>query len=359
MKQEDLYDILINIDEKYIEEAENNHLINLAEKSHNTSLTILNSSKEKTGCFRYRMVYITIAVVVVFAAVFAIFSTAGRSIYANSGKEFKNFILAAIEPRETDYYELSPEEAAEIQRRLNNMDYRFAVPKGYGSIETLSYVYLSEINGYENKNEWLALSVEERNAISQIPEDMLKTMPTDALIITCMNYNFLGDIGLIESKTDILDTMKQQYNGLVELSQRPDAGTELLRLLKAFEAKSFSENDRIPSIRFSFLMMILGDKKILDSLTCEQAREWISQLNRLGGEIDKEEISSLSEVSVFLPILRCLYYNDTGARKAIRSDRSLKEFVVNSGSFSGVNHFTDVATGKLWKIIKENYYDVS
>ena len=348
MKQDDLYDVFVNIDEKYIDEADN--------KLNKATGDSSKSSGRKNGIGRRKLLVIAVMAILLIFSVFTVFSVVEHNIYAASGKEFKNFILAAIEPRETENSELTPEEEAEIQRRLNSMDHRFAVPDGFISIDDLSRVYCSEINGYENKKEWQALSVEERNAISQVPEDMLKTMPTDALIITCMNYNFLGDIGLVDSSANILDAMKEQYNGLRELCKRSDAGTELLRLLSCFDARAFSENDRIPSIRFSYLMMILCDKNILNSLTSVQAKEWISQLNRLGGEIDKEELASLSEISVFLPIMRCLYFNDPGARKVINSDRALKKFVTNSEHFSGVSRFSDVSTGKLWEIIKKNYY---
>ena len=349
MRQDDLYDIFVNIDEKYIDEARN--------KQHKSTGFSSKSVKQKNGTGRIKLLVLAVSTVLLIVSIFAVFSIVDHNVYADSGKEFKNFILTAIEPREIEYIELSPEEEAEIQRKLNSMDHRFAVPDGFMSIDGLSRVYYSEINGYENKKEWLALSVEERNAISQVPEELLKTMPTNALIITCLNYNFLGDIGLVDSSANVLDTMKEQYNGLEELCKRSDAGTELVRFLSCFDAKKFSENDRIPSIRFSYLMMILCDKNILGSLNSAQAKEWISQLNRLGGEINKEELISLSEISVFLPIMRCLYFNDPSARKVINSDSALKNFVVNLERFSGVSRFSDISTGKLWKIIKEDYYD--
>ena len=62
----------------------------------------------------------------------------------------------------------------------------------------------------------------------QIPEDVLKTMSTDALIETVLNYPLLDDIYAYDTFQEGFDAVSEHFNGLLELLNRGDAGSELL-----------------------------------------------------------------------------------------------------------------------------------
>lgn len=117
-------------------------------------------------------------------------------------------------------------------------------------------------------------------AALQIPEDILKQMPTATLVKTCLNYPLVPDFVLYNTSQKGIDALIAQFNGLQELMKRKDAGTELLKIYCTTYPQDFDAS--LPSARIggftmkiSFLELLLGQEVILEKLTDEQRLELI------------------------------------------------------------------------------------
>ena len=73
--------------------------------------------------------------------------------------------------------------------------------------------------------EWDAISAKEKQAMLQIPEDILSQLTTPALIETVMEYPYLLDIFASDNTRSGIETVAGGFNGLAQLLDRPDALT--------------------------------------------------------------------------------------------------------------------------------------
>lgn len=110
-------------------------------------------------------------------------------------------------------------------------------------------VYAEE-NGYErwidehgayafpivpNSEEWDALgTADEMREATQIPEELLKGMSTEELIVMIENYPLLCDLYAYASLQEGYEIVKEQFNGIPELLSRPDAYSELIAAYRDF-----------------------------------------------------------------------------------------------------------------------------
>lgn len=78
-------------------------------------------------------------------------------------------------------------------------------------------------------DEWKQLKTyAERLNVYNLPDSVLKTISTEDLVQTCINYPEIGLIMTRNSMQDGYDYLKKIFNGFVELEKRKDAGKELL-----------------------------------------------------------------------------------------------------------------------------------
>lgn len=69
----------------------------------------------------------------------------------------------------------------------------------------------------------------ERGEMVQLPEDWLKRMDTDTLVEAVMEYPFFVDVYAFDDIQTGIDVMYDTFNGIRELSERPDAGEIILQ----------------------------------------------------------------------------------------------------------------------------------
>lgn len=85
-------------------------------------------------------------------------------------------------------------------------------------------------------DEWVKLNDRaKRGDACQIPEDVLKSLSTDELVETVLNYPFLMDIYAYDTIQQGFKAVASRFNGLKELLQREDAGPKLLERYKQME----------------------------------------------------------------------------------------------------------------------------
>ena len=91
-------------------------------------------------------------------------------------------------------------------------------------------------------DEWAELkSHQEMISACIIPENVIKTMSTDGLVQTCLNYPLFGDILFYDNLQDGFNAIANSFNGFKELIQKEDAGIKTLEVYKTFEDAPFVE----------------------------------------------------------------------------------------------------------------------
>lgn len=119
----------------------------------------------------------------------------------------------------------------------------------------------------------------------QIPEDILRQMPTAILVQTCLEYPLFADLVLYDTPQKGMDALIAQFNGLQELMKRKDAGLELLKIYcttypQDFDASLPSEQIGRFTLKINFLELLLGQPSILEKLTAEQRLALIDESAR-------------------------------------------------------------------------------
>lgn len=91
--------------------------------------------------------------------------------------------------------------------------------------------------------EWINLgSTKARREASQVPDEVLEHMTTDALLLTVLDYPFRADMYAFNTIEMGYDALKKQCNGLREFENRPDYLDVLSQYCEA--ASTLSEDER-------------------------------------------------------------------------------------------------------------------
>lgn len=247
------------------------------------------------------------------------------------------------------------EKEMEEMARLESMDFKFTVPEGFIKQSKSLNAYISPINPFETRDKWFSYSVKERVELSQIPDSLLKSMSTEELIITCMNYNFIGDLFVTDTVRQAYEALKKQYNGLQELTQRPDSGEKLLKLYKAIDFKEFSNVDRFSIHHTTLLKLLLSDEAVLITLDENDVKEIVQIFYKHGMETIEGEMSVSDFLCSTYIGLKCLYYHDNNVRDVINGCEELKSFILGDKGFYALDKIDDVTIGKIVIIIQEKY----
>lgn len=303
-----------------------------------------------------RLVVACVCVLLVLA-ICSIYSIIPQHAYAQIGAEVKDKIQNSLynEP-------MTDVEKETYEEKLNTMDFKFQIPSDFqdgvnGTQLNLSKVYVSPINQYETKSEWFAVSVQERVQLSQIPDDLLKEMSTDELIVSCLNYNLLVDLGLYNSLQEGFAVLAKQYNGLQELLKRPDAGSRLLTLYKAIDLNKFSEEDRYCTLRMTLIHTLLAEQSVLQTLNDKEVEELVKACYLNGTQVLATKSSCFNFTPAAYVGLRCLYEHDSSVRKIIDNCGTLKAFVVENAPLISIEQIDDQSLGKIAVLIDEYYLE--
>lgn len=83
-------------------------------------------------------------------------------------------------------------------------------------------------------DKWFQLSSHvEKTQVCLIPNNILKKMTTEALVETVLSYPLLSDMFAYSTEKEGYDAVFKQFNGLSELSERPNAVEELTNVEKS------------------------------------------------------------------------------------------------------------------------------
>ena len=183
-------------------------------------------------------------------------------------KTFAVLVLVLLIPAVCLAQDTEAESPEETYATENSLDvYVFPIP--YGSSEWKA------LHGYRARIE-----------ACRIPEEVLKSMSTDGLVQTCLNYPLRGY--WMFSSMNIFAGIRgviYSFNGLTELMDRPDGGTALLRAYSRMDPET-----RLPThprdqwtledanrklIDFAYIEFLLCQEPILSGMRAAEKRELI------------------------------------------------------------------------------------
>jgi len=162
--------------------------------------------------------------------------------------------------------------------------------------------------------EWAKLSTSRQmDEVCVIPENILKSLSTEALLITCMNYPRIIDFFLASNLQSGFDFYSKHFNGLAELIKRPDLSVVCLKSysnLDLTEYRISGYDQKLNIFQIGFLELLLSQNVLLEQLGKEEKTFLLKEaINKL--EKRKELKESLNRnVSTALIISRILRSED-------------------------------------------------
>ena len=113
----------------------------------------------------------------------------------------------------------------------------------------------------------------------QIPVEILQKMSTDALAETCLNYPLALDYSACNDERVGIKHIIDNFNGLQELSKRPDGALALIKLYKGIpiDTKLVKISTRIQDnasiLHIAYLELLLADDNFKDLLSTDDCLE--------------------------------------------------------------------------------------
>ena len=203
-------------------------------------------------------------------------------------------------------------------------------------ISALSQAQVYDYPVKPGSEEWGKLKTEvDRFAVLQIPENLLKTMNTHDLVVTCLNYPGMVLFGVYNDMQKGMEHLIKNFNGLQELMQRTDAPAELLSVYKQMNSSKLKLLSRSIeqfswSIRRIYFELLLTQDCVIDkmsdaerSLLMEEAR------NRLYHKIDNSEEYSVMDYQPSLMIVEKNLKKTVG-KSSVKSNDPLDQLVAES-----------------------------
>lgn len=107
---------------------------------------------------------------------------------------------------------------------------------------------------------------------SQIPDDVLNRLTTEALLQSCLKFPFLMEIYASNSVQKGFTFQRDNFNGLQELFKRPDAAVAMLKLYQRLRtadaaSKASPEESGRFSFELSFIEVFVAQREMLRQLS--------------------------------------------------------------------------------------------
>lgn len=130
---------------------------------------------------------------------------------------------------------------AAIEALQSNYDYEGAISELQGEhVGTINEPY--SFAPIIDSDIWYSNDQAERVAAMQVPEDILRSLTTEALVTTCLRFNFEFDYGAYDNVLfGMMIILNHEFNGYKELQKRPDAAYELLKKMRSMDPHTYAK----------------------------------------------------------------------------------------------------------------------
>ena len=116
-------------------------------------------------------------------------------------------------------------------------------------------------------------TAEDRYAACQLPTEVLSSLTSEALAITCLNFPLFLEVNMANNIQDGFTTVHNHFNGLQELLNRNDAGKSLMLIYERKNVKDLEGLDEKHKGDFSFdltyIELVIAQDKIINNLSKE------------------------------------------------------------------------------------------
>jgi len=118
--------------------------------------------------------------------------------------------------------------------------------------------------------------------VCQVPEDILNSLSTDALVETCFNHPLIVNVLLDDKLEKNLNHAISRYNSFNALVNRNDAGKALFKVYKEMDVDEFESSGyntiNQSKYRFVFIELFLANNKIINSLNEQEQKELVEEV---------------------------------------------------------------------------------
>lgn len=109
----------------------------------------------------------------------------------------------------------------------------------------------------------------------QVPENVLQSMNTAALVQTCLNYPLLSQLSAYNNLQTGIGAVIAGFNGFKELLQRPDAGAEIMKVYGKMKPNALNKDWSLLEqgkfvFKFEAIELLIAQQPIINSLSKEQ-----------------------------------------------------------------------------------------
>ena len=182
---------------------------------------------------------------------------------------------------------------------------------------------------------WRAFTThEEMLKACQIPESTLRAISTEGLVETVLNYPLYNDVLAYNSPQQGFDAISSEFNGIMELLNRKDAGIVLLAKFKAADPTAIGKDwTDLQKGSYIFNLIdietLLAQQAIIGNLGDAQYPDLVREcLVKINTERQSEMYGGMSKESCLWVITRVLQYvTYEPFIQKVAADRSYQEFV--------------------------------
>lgn len=255
------------------------------------------------------------------------------------------------------FYSCKEDEIPEEETKLNRCD---------SVASFISYCDSLDAQGIKNDYqfpiipgmpEWVQLTMEQRDSVSQVPENILSEMCTHDLIETCFNYPFFLSTSFCDHFSSFwyhfIDL--KNFNGIYELVSRCDAPQKLLAEYLEFDAYPYA--DSITNVKYKmhiqkkseFLELFLVHENVITNLNNEELIA-LGNKAKVTFQVRNENLNiefSISPTYSCYVLGRMMYFgNYEPCLKEIETNDQLKNFIITGSCVFYYN--------ESWKFIMNN-----
>ncbi|MCX6328357.1 MAG: hypothetical protein NTZ85_02425 [Bacteroidia bacterium] len=129
--------------------------------------------------------------------------------------------------------------------------------------------------------QWAKLTTSDQmDEVCIIPDQVLSTLSTKALLLTCLNYPRLVDFFSTNNMQTCFEFYSTHFNGLNELLNRPDLNKVLLNYYPEIDIQNYTlngDNNKPSFLQISFFELLLAQDKIIRNYNNSEKSEILLQ----------------------------------------------------------------------------------
>ena len=197
------------------------------------------------------------------------------------------------------------------------------------------------------------MSFEEMMAATQIPEAILKELPTDTLVALCMNHPLANNYIYYENHIEGAKIIIDRFNGFQELKKREDAPQKILSYYENYDL-TFDRNNKecnpyashrilYKPLNIGFIELVIASKEFSKLYTAE----CLGQLESIANVKFEQKLSNKNYIVAPILSKSLLIGSQIKLERVKNVDNSdmkkLKQFVKNGGRTNKVDNITEIS----------------